>query len=50
MCVDVCDDPLLMTRRTATARFFSDKFIIEVSYVLEDGVVVTASGRVWRKQ
>ena len=34
---------------TATARFFSGKFIIEVSYRLEGGVVVAASGRVWRK-
>ena len=33
----------------ATARFFSGKFAIEVVYALEDGTVVSASGRVWKK-
>ena len=49
MCSDVCDDPVLLTRRTATVRFFSGKFIVEVFYTLEDGAVVSASGRVWRR-
>ena len=34
---------------TATARFFSGKFVIEIVYALEDGEVVSASGRVWKK-
>ncbi len=34
---------------TATARFFSGKFVIEVVYALEGGEVVSASGRVWKK-
>ena len=33
----------------ATARFFSGKFAIEVVYAFEDGTVVSASGRVWKK-
>ena len=33
----------------ATVRFFSGKFTIEVTYTLEDGAVVSASGRVWRR-
>lgn len=33
----------------ATVRFFSGQFIIEVTYTLEDGAVVSASGRVWKK-
>ncbi len=33
----------------ATARFFSGKFAIEVVYAIEDGMVVSASGRVWKK-
>ena len=34
---------------TATARFFTSKFVVEVVYVLEDGAVVSASGKVWKK-
>ena len=34
---------------TATARFFSGKFVTEVVYALEGGEVVSASGRVWKK-
>ena len=35
--------------RTATARFFTSTFVIEVVYVLEDGEVVEAYGSVWKK-
>ena len=35
--------------RTATARFFTSKFGIEVVDVIEDGEVVEAYGRVWGK-
>ena len=35
--------------RTAVARFFSGWFIVEVFYALEDGAVVSVSGRVWRR-
>ena len=38
-----------VARRVATARFFSGKFIVEVDYELEGGVVRSASGRVWKK-
>lgn len=34
---------------TATARFFSGKFVIAIVYVLEEGEVVSASGRVWKQ-
>jgi hypothetical protein len=34
---------------SVTARFFSGKFIVEVDYELEGGVVKSASGRVWKK-
>lgn len=34
---------------TATARFFTSKFVVEVAYSLEDGEVVSASGKVWKK-
>lgn len=36
-------------RRTATARFFSGSFVIEVAFELVDGAVASVSGRVWRK-
>ena len=49
MCADACDDPALVSCRTATARFFTGKFVVEVVYALEDGVVVSASGRAWRR-
>lgn len=35
--------------RTATARFFSGSFAVEVVYTLLDGEVDSASGRVWKK-
>ena len=48
-CSGECDDPVLVARRTATARFFAGKFIVEVFYTLEDGAVVSISGRVWKR-
>ena len=35
--------------RTATARFLTSKFVIEVIYTLEDGEVVDTFGKVWRR-
>ncbi|MBE6383296.1 MAG: hypothetical protein E7049_09850, partial [Lentisphaerae bacterium] len=35
--------------RTATARFLTSKFVIEVIYMLEDGEVVKTFGKVWRR-
>ena len=35
--------------RTATARFFSGNFVIEVTYTLNDGEVVDVVGKVWKK-
>ena len=35
--------------RTATARFLTSKFVIEVIYTLEDGEVVDTFGEVWRR-
>ncbi len=35
--------------RTATARFLTSKFVIEVIYTLEDGEVVKTFGKVWRR-
>jgi uncharacterized repeat protein (TIGR02543 family) len=49
LCDAVCEEPVRVTRRMATARFFSGKFVIEVFYTLEDGALVSASGRVWKK-
>ena len=34
---------------SATARFFTSKFVVEIVYTLEDGEVVSASGRVWKR-
>ena len=34
---------------TATARFFSGNFVLEIVYALEDGAVVSTSGKVWKK-
>ncbi len=48
-CSSECDDPVLVARRTAKERFFVGKFIVEVFYTLEDGSVVSVSGRVWKK-
>jgi len=51
---DEFDNPIEMTVRvrTATARFFSGNFVIEIVYVLEsdeDGTYVNAAGKVWKK-
>ena len=51
---DEFDNPIEMTVRvrTATARFFSGNFVIEIVYVLEsddDGTYVSVSGKVWKK-
>ena len=35
--------------RTATARFFTSKFVVEIVYTLEDGEVLDAAGKVWKK-
>ena len=35
--------------RTATARFLTSKFVLEVIYTLEDGEVVDTFGKVWRR-
>ncbi|MBQ2626134.1 MAG: hypothetical protein IJG18_13665, partial [Kiritimatiellae bacterium] len=38
--------------RTATARFFSGNFVIEIVYAIEsdeDGTYVNAAGKVWKK-
>ena len=35
--------------RTATARFFTSKFVIEVVYSLEDDEVADVTGKVWKK-
>ena len=35
--------------RTATARFLTSKFVIEVIYTLENGEVVKTFGKVWRR-
>ena len=48
-CSAECDDPILVARQTATARFFSGKFIVEVFYTLKDGAVDSVSGRAWKK-
>ena len=47
-CSGECDDPVLVARRTATARFFVGKFIVEMFYTLQEGAVVSVSGRVWK--
>ena len=47
-CADEVCGPTVL-RRTATARFFSGGFVIEIVYTLDDGAVVGAAGRVWRK-
>ena len=49
MCSDECEEHTFVTRRTATVRFFTSKFVVEIVYALEDGAVVSASGRVWKK-
>lgn len=36
--------------RTATARFFTSKFVIEVVYSLEDDEVADVTGKVWKKK
>jgi len=36
--------------RTATARFFSGNFVIEIVYTLNDGEVVDVVGKVWKNQ
>ena len=48
---DEYDDPITVTVpvRTATARFFTSKFVIEIVYTLEDNKVTYTSGRVWKK-
>ena len=48
---DEDDNPLEVPVRvrTATARFFSGNFVIEVVYTLNDGEVVDVSGKVWKK-
>ncbi len=46
MCNDVCEE---IARRTAVARFFTSKFVVEVVYTIDDGSVVSASGRVWKR-
>ena len=48
---DEYDDPITVTVpvRTATARFFTSKFVIEIVYTLEDNKVIYTSGRVWKK-
>lgn len=48
---DEYDNPISVTVpvRTATARFFTSKFVIEIVYTLEDNEVAYASGRVWKK-
>ena len=45
------DNPITVTVpvRTATARFFTSKFVIEIVYTLEDNKVIYTSGRVWKK-
>ena len=48
---DEYDNPIEVSVhvRTATARFFTSKFVIEVVYSFEDDEVVETSGRVWKK-
>ena len=46
MCNDVCEE---IARRTAVARFFTSKFVVEVVYTIDDGSAVSASGRVWKR-
>ena len=48
---DEFDNPIEVTVRvrTATARFLTSKFVIEVIYTLEDGEVVDTFGKVWRR-
>ena len=48
-CADECEDPVPVVVQTATARFFTTKFVVEVVYTLENGEVVEASGKVWKK-
>jgi len=51
-CADDCEEPVQVVRRTATARFFSGNFVVEIVYVLEsdeDGTNVNVSGKVWKK-
>ena len=49
---DEDDNPLEVPVRvrTATARFFSGNFVIEVVYTLNDGEVVDVVGKVWKNQ
>lgn len=48
---DEFDNPINVSVlvRTATARFFTSKFVIEIVYTLEDGEVADVSGKVWKK-
>ena len=52
--IDEHENPIEVTVRvrTATARFFSGNFVIEIVYKLttdEEGTLVTSSGKVWKK-
>ena len=50
--VGVSGTAILDTTRvygTAMARFFTSKFVVEVSYSIQDGEVADVSGRVWKK-
>ena len=52
--IDEYDNPIEVTVRvrTATARFFSGNFVIEIVYAIEsdeDGTYVNAAGKVWKK-
>ena len=46
---DYDEDEVPVRVRTATARFLTSKFVIEVIYTLEDGEVVDTFGKVWRR-
>ena len=49
---DEFDNPINVSVlvRTATARFFTSKFVIEIVYTLEDGEVADVTGKVWKKK
>ena len=49
---DEYDNPIEVSVhvRTATARFFTSKFVIEVVYSLEDDEVADVTGKVWKKK
>ena len=47
---DYDEDEVPVRVRTATARFFSGNFVIEIVYTLNDGEVVDVVGKVWKNQ